>query len=334
VPSSRKGVKKLEGAIRHMVEKHQALDQSQSQEDWLEAEKKQIEKLQRHSEKIETWLAQNEEDKRGPTGGIRKSNLTDPDSAKMKCSRGIIQGYDGVAAVDAKHQVIVEAQVYGQPREHELLKPMVEGVRETFWRNGYGKDIFAEENIKLTADAGFHTAEKMQWLEEQSIDAYVADGLFRKRDPRFQDAERHKPDKPKPKRFTRDDFGYDRQRLTCRCPVGKPLYLKNRNFQIDGHKAIAFMGRQSDCGPCALRSRCLKDPNQILQARYVQTESIVMSKLSDEKCIIVNFINKTVFVVYSPRPVARQGMFQRFRLANSFKRRTLNVLNEQIDPFQ
>ena len=258
----KKKVKKLEGAIRHMVEKHQALDAAAAQEDWLEAEKRQIEKLERHAEKIQQWLDEHPEDKAGPTGGIHKSNLTDPDSAKMKTSKGVIQGYDGVAAVDAKHQVIVEARAYGEPQEHHLLKPMAEAIRETFWRTGESKDIFNEENTGLTADAGFHTAENMHWLEEEQIDAYIADNRFRKRDPRFQDAARHKPDKPEPKRFTQSEFSYDKDHLTCRCPAGKELYLKNRNFQIDGHKAIAFMARQSDCGPCGFRSQCLKDKNQ------------------------------------------------------------------------
>lgn len=35
------------------------------------------------------------------------------------------------------------------------------------------------------------------------------------------------------------------------------LYLKNRNFQVNGHKAIAFMARQSDT-PCAFRGKCFR----------------------------------------------------------------------------
>lgn len=35
----------------------------------------------------------------------------------------------------------------------------------------------------LTADAGFHTDANMAYLERNRIDGYVADTLFRKRDP-------------------------------------------------------------------------------------------------------------------------------------------------------
>lgn len=47
------------------------------------------------------------EDKPGKSGKPIKSNITDNESAKMKTSHGVIQGYDGVAVVDSKHQVII-----------------------------------------------------------------------------------------------------------------------------------------------------------------------------------------------------------------------------------
>jgi hypothetical protein len=50
--------------------------------------------------KIREWLSEND-DKIGKSKPI-KSNITDNDSAKMKTSKGVIQGYDGVTAVDGK----------------------------------------------------------------------------------------------------------------------------------------------------------------------------------------------------------------------------------------
>ena len=49
-----------------------------------------------------------------------KSNITDNESAKMKPSHGVIQGYTGVAAVDSRYQVVVHAEAYGQGQEHGL----------------------------------------------------------------------------------------------------------------------------------------------------------------------------------------------------------------------
>ena len=45
----------------------------------------------------------------------------------MPTSHGVIQGYNGVTAVDGKHQVIVHAESFGQSNEQDLLKPMIDG---------------------------------------------------------------------------------------------------------------------------------------------------------------------------------------------------------------
>lgn len=58
---------------------------------------------------VREWLASHREDRRGPTRGLRKSNRTDNESAMMATDKGVIQGYTGVAAVEAKHQTTVEA---------------------------------------------------------------------------------------------------------------------------------------------------------------------------------------------------------------------------------
>jgi transposase len=256
----KKKQQKMERAVRYLVEKHREMDCNSDPDPVAEREQKQIETLRERVKKLKGWLKQNEE-KVGKSGKPRKSNLTDNESAKMKSSHGVIQGYDGVAAVDKKHQVIVHAEAFGQPQEHDLLEPMIQGTRENFAAIGTQGDIFKQ--TRLTADAGFHTEQNMRMLFEEQIDGYVADILFRKRDPRFKTADQHKPKKKKPsEHFTPKDFIYDSKSLTCICPAGKRLYLKQRRVVIRGYQAVCFMGAKRDCGPCALRSRCLKDPNQ------------------------------------------------------------------------
>ena len=256
----KKKQQKMERAVRYLVEKHKEMDSKAESGPTVEREQKQIDTLRAKIKKLRSRLKENQE-KIGKSGKPRKSNLTDNESAKMKSSHGVIQGYDGVATVDSKHQVVVHAEAFGQPQEHELLEPMVEGTRENFQALGAQGDIF--ERAKLTADAGFHTEQNMKMLFEEQIDGYVADILFRKRDPRFKTADRHKSKKDKPsEHFTPKDFIYDSESLTCICPAGKRLYLKQRRVVIRGYQAVCFMGAKRDCGSCQLRSRCLKNPNQ------------------------------------------------------------------------
>jgi hypothetical protein len=121
----------MERAIRRILKKHRETDIEEKDVDVFEKEKQYIQTLRNQIKKISEWL-DDHDDKPGKTGKPRKSNITDNDSAKMKSANGVIQGYDGVAAVDNKHQIVVHAQAYGAPQEHDLLEPMIEKTRENF----------------------------------------------------------------------------------------------------------------------------------------------------------------------------------------------------------
>ena len=233
-----------------------------------------METLRGKVKKIKAWLRDNE-DKPGKSGKPLKSNITDNESAKMKTSHGVIQGYDGVAVVDGKHQVVVHAEAFGAAQEHDLLIPMIEGARENFEAIGNKKDVFKQ--AKLTADSGFHTEANMKEVMEQGIDAYIADTQFRKRDPRFSDVDKYK------ERFRKEraeyygvanlyrphrDFTISEDKTHCICPAGKRLYRNGANVIVNGNKAVKFRGRKTDCRICELRERCLRHPDRT-EARQV-----------------------------------------------------------------
>ena len=90
--------------------------------------------------------------------------------------------------------------------------------------------------------------------------------MFRKRDPRFVTAERHKPEPvDDPARLFRpEDFRFDPKSLTCICPAGKRLYRSGQHNRPDGYRAVIFKGAKRDCGACPLRARCLTHPERTL----------------------------------------------------------------------
>ncbi len=253
---------KIGKVISYILKKHRSQDQQEGGSSSMkEKEERHLSHLRLKAQKIRRWLREHE-DKVGKSGNIKKSNITDNESAKMATSHGVIQGYDGVVAADSKHQVVVHAEAFGEAQEHELLKPMVEGIRENFKVIGKQSNIL--EKVAVTADSGFHTEVNVRMLAEQKIDGYIADNRFRKRDPRFATADRHKkPIKERPTRkyFVPSDFKYDKERGKYLCPAGKQLYLKNRNFQVRGLKGISYMAKITDCRGCDLRKRCLRNPN-------------------------------------------------------------------------
>jgi transposase len=258
-----KKIAKMERAVEHLLRRHREADAVGDDTPLRAARGKQIDTLQAALEKVRRFL-QRHADKVGPSGRVKKSNLTDNDSAKMKTSKGIIQGYDGVAVVDGQHQIVVHAQAFGEAQEHALLVPMLEATRATFRELGLAEDVLA--GAVVTADAGFHTDANIQYLEATHVDGYLADTLFRKRDPRFVTAERHKPEPvDDPSRLFRPaDFHFDPKRLTCICPAGKRLYRSGQHNRPDGYRAVIFKGAKRDCGACPLRARCLTHPERTL----------------------------------------------------------------------
>jgi len=241
----KKKKEKYERAIVYLVKKHRSQDKQELQDTDTDAENKAIEKLKAKSRKVKKWLKENK-DKPGKTSKPIKSNITDNESAKMPSSHGVIQGFIGIAAVDDKHQVIVSSEAFGNSQEGDLLKPMIDNTRENFKSIGHKEDIF--DKAKLTADNGFYTNENVKMLNKEKIDGYVADGEFRKRDPRFKDAQKHKKGlsnwqskRQGSKYFRPDDFKYNETKDKLICPNGKLLHIKGKNHITNkGYKGIMY----------------------------------------------------------------------------------------------
>ncbi|MBZ0131787.1 MAG: transposase [Rhodocyclaceae bacterium] len=258
---------KLEAAAKEMLARHREND-SLPAEPGLDAKaQRRIERLHGDAAQLRDWLAAHSEDRQGAKGRIRKSNRTDNESAKMATSKGVIQGYTGVAAVDDRHQIIVEAQAHGTGSEQELLLPVVAATAP-----------LRTQQTLITADAGYHSDANMQALAAQEIPALIADNGMRKRDERFKEQDKYKAlpdplyDKAHPKKGARHyrptDFDYDPQAGTCICPAGKSLYQNGANCNHKGLIGTKFQGALRDCVPCHLRDKCLRTPEKT-QTRQV-----------------------------------------------------------------
>ncbi len=258
---------KMEQTIRQIIKRHREMDATEANSKIIEKEAKYVDTIKKNLIKIKTWLNDND-DKPGKSGKPVKSNITDNESAKMKTSHGVIQGYDGVAVVDDKHQVIVHAEAFGAAQEHDLLEPMIEGTRANFESIGSKKDVF--KKAKLVADSGYHTESNMKMVMEEGIDAYIADTQFRKRDPRFADVDKYKERFRKERTeyygtsnlYRAKDFAKSEDNTHCICPEGKRLYRNGGNVIVDGNRAFKFRGRKTDCRICEAREKCLRNPDK------------------------------------------------------------------------
>jgi len=263
----KKKADKMQGAMAYCVKQHRSTDRG-TDAPLKAAAEKQIKTLQQAIKKIESFRATHDE-KLGRSGKPIQSNVTDNESAKMPTSKGVIQGYNGIALVDAKHQIIVHAEAHGEGAENSLLQPMLNGVSKTFKQLKLADDVLSK--TKVTADAGYSSEANAKYLFENGIDAYVADTFYRKRDPRFATAARHKPTKPdapfaKPKRekvlYKNSDFQLAADHKTCTCPAGRQLYCCATLDTADGYAAIRFRALRGTCRDCPLRAHCIRHPER------------------------------------------------------------------------
>ena len=67
----------------------------------------------------------------------------------MTSSHGVIQGYNGIAALDDKYQIIVPAKAHGRGSEHQTLESVIDGLANNFERIGEGDVV---KQAVITAD--------------------------------------------------------------------------------------------------------------------------------------------------------------------------------------
>ena len=255
--------------VQHHVQEHQRTDGNETHDEARRRRSEHaIKTLNKSYEKIDKFLKTNSP--RIGQGKIKKevkSNITDNESAKMTTSKGTIQGYNGVATVDKKHQVIVDAQAFGSGQEHHTLKPVTQAIKQRYKTLGLSEDVYGE-GIVVTADTGFANEANMNYLYEEGINGYIHDNQFRSRDPKFAgQKERYGKRHQKPKRqqtpkvIPNSEFNFDPTTLSCRCPAGNDISFRGLREDALGNQHARFEGRLSQCKVCDLKIKCMKNPS-------------------------------------------------------------------------
>ncbi len=171
----------------------------------------------------------------------------------MVTSHGTIQGYNGQALVDSKHQVIIHGDVFGCGQDTDHLPPVLDGAKENLKALGYDDD-YLQDKI-LTADTGYHSQTNLSRCEKEGLDAYIPDKKFRKRDPRFATQKRHQGRERK--KFSLEDFRYDKNTDHYVCPGGSILRLKVKRWVSQGTIYKRYVAQEASCLSCALRGKCI-----------------------------------------------------------------------------
>lgn len=259
---------KLQRQIRYQMREHEKLDKCEAADEVrIQRTEQAIETLNKAHDKIDQFLkTQTPRMGKGKRTVEVKSNITDNESAKMTTSKGTIQGYNGVAAVDKKHQVIVDAQVFGEGQEHHTLKPVIETIQQRFKRLAISDDVLKSQTI-ITADTGFANESNMQYLHDNNINAYIPDNQFRSRDPKFTEqkqkyGKRHQDNKVRKKpMIPASEFQFDPVNNTCVCPAGQTISFRGIRDSEQGVKTAYFEGKLLQCRHCDKKHQCMYNPS-------------------------------------------------------------------------
>jgi transposase len=93
-------------------------------------------------------------------------NFTDPDSRVLLSKDGYIQGYNGQAAVDGAHQVIVAQSLTSSMSDHAQLVPLLDKI----------KGDLGKRPKEASADSGYLSEANLAALDARGISAYIATG--------------------------------------------------------------------------------------------------------------------------------------------------------------
>jgi transposase len=280
---------KLQAKLQQVIEEHIRQDGLSSSE--TDRRQQQEKRLGHQVERLNEFL-QKQKPKIGKGRKEIQSNVTDNQSAKMPTSHGVIQGYNAQALVDGKHQVIVQAETFSS-QDQENLAPMLAGAQKNM--EGIGKDPDYFKGRQLTADSNYYSYANLVLCQAESLDAYIPDLQFRKRDQRFSDQQRFKNgihalrgkrSAVKEKAFTTADFVFDDSKQVYVCPQGKVLQRGARSQRNRYRVYDIYRARQIDCASCQVRSRCLSKSDTPRRNLLVEVESQQPSLIEQMKAKI------------------------------------------------
>jgi transposase len=144
--------------------------------DWVADKQKRLEKIRQAKAELEAEARAAAEAKPDPNRTSHKPkptgipddktqrNFTDSESRIMKTADGFIQGYNGQAAVDADHQIVVAALVTNSGSDVQQMIPLLDQIRKNLGRQ-------AQE---VSADSGYCSALNLKTLRQRRIRGYVA----------------------------------------------------------------------------------------------------------------------------------------------------------------
>ena len=242
---------KIRKVCREILKKHRESDRIGKEE--KEKDKKKLKNMRKKADKILEFL-NTHEDRRGASGEIVKSNITDPESGKIKGPHGVIQGYNGIAVADDKNQIILAANAYGTVAEGQFFSEMLDQTNKSM-KKITGKKTPLKGKIIL-ADNGYYAEDNLQKAKSMDMEAVIPDEQFRNRDEKMKESGRRKGKE----KFDIRNFKYIKKENCYLCPNEKKLIFRGR-VKLARNEGDKYMSKTGDCVECPYADKCFHSSN-------------------------------------------------------------------------
>jgi hypothetical protein len=232
------------------------LSESEGADD-LEEIREKMGQLQRKEKDLLERKAQLSKRKEGVKPEYRKKhkiNIVEPDAMMMDKVNGRKKApaYNAQISVDTESQLICGNDVVQDRNDQNQFSAQYEKVEN---------NLGGEGDREYTADAGYHSLEQLEYIEENEIKATVADPQPENRSNSNKgntgkNAEEVLKEK---KKFKRSDFVFHREGDYYECPAGKKLEFERR-YRRSGWRGRTY--KAADCSRCSYRENCLPSNNK------------------------------------------------------------------------
>jgi transposase len=219
----------------------------------LKAEKARLEELEQKLLQRKQLLKERQQKLKVEYRAKHKISLLEPDARFMPKADGL--NYNAQAAVDADTNLIVAADVTDQPNDQGQFVPLQQKVES---------NLSSDPERAYTGDAGYHNLEDLENLEQNKVDALIADPAPNDRSTEL------KPTSPdtiliEKRKVDRKDFVYHERGDYYECPAGdKLMMVKN--------KGKTKVYRASKCFDCPLVAFCISSKKKFKQIHRSRRE--------------------------------------------------------------
>ena len=204
----------------------------------LEKEKQRLEALEQKLIERKKQLTKRQKTVKPEFRSGHRINIVEPDARSMKQVDG--PGYNAQLAVDTQSHIIVSNGVNDEPHDRYQFSNMHHKTEE---------NLPVDPNRAYTADAGYHSLDQLEYIEDNQINGLIADQKPHHRSSSTEATSIETIQKEK-RKVERKDFVYHEKRDYYECPAGDKLYPKSRRKNYTTYRARA-------CGDCPISDYCL-----------------------------------------------------------------------------